>query len=147
MTTFKQTVEVDLDAEWVDSILVTGFDTAYGGCLYWLRDEGWTYRIIDGEEVPVGKRIGGATRYWGQVEVIFGDNKPAPWEGLLPAADSGVIGKADLERAWSHVLEKFPHTATASQLRHSMIETDLDIDAEGADVLCQIALLGDIVYG
>lgn len=93
----------------------------------------------------------GGINYWFDAgSVVRGRDS---WVTSLTASDEwgdgGTLTDQDdrLDRAASQVLTDRPGIDTAAQLRNSIALQDLDLDAEAADVLVQIALLGDIVYG
>lgn len=104
-----------------------------------------------------------AVHYWADVEQVSREKEDRSLAGLNPLSvrrlwlvehddeDRTVrtitCNTADLDAAASTVMRDHPNTDTAAQIRNSVATGDLDLDAEAADVLVQIALLGQIVYG
>lgn len=147
MSTFRQAVVADLDEHDVDSILVTAFDGQYGGCWYWVNEEDDVVSVdrMFGLPDPVLE----GSRLWTGVRLRLAVQTVESWRDEVRRTDgrSVVVDKAALDWAWGQVLSRYGHTETARQLNASMLSGDLDVDAEGADVLVQVALFGDIIYG
>lgn len=145
MTTFKQVVLVDLDPEWIDDILVTAFDRNYGACWYWVGECEEIQRIGFRTETHVHERVGRKLL----TEVVFHlppHDKRDPMWNWSSMQGKVHLNKVGLERAWREVVSVHPGIETARQLNRSMVSGDLDIDAEGADVLVQVALFGSIEF-
>lgn len=158
MSAFKQTVEADLDRRAVSDILVTAFDRTYGGCNYWLNEfaaesEGSPERLLRVVVHEDGEREWSAVilHFARSAEplTVFNRGRSLVHLGALgeQVTRTVAVAKEQLDWAWSEVMCRYGHTETARQLRQAMVTGDLDIDAEGADVLVQVALFGDIVYG
>lgn len=155
--------QITIDDTWVDSILITGFDGQYGACWYWLLNE----------VGPVPKRH---YTYIADPnpQVVYSDGEPAElltavkfsgwdleeWPAVRDEAidsDTGslCVDLDGLQYACNKVLgdDHLQKTATGQQLltaveyaAHYPDEAP-DLDAEAADVLIQIALFGEIVFG
>lgn len=162
--------QVTLDNVWVDAILLTGFDGQYGACWYWLLNEvgpvpkrHYTYiadpnpqvTYSDGEpaELLVAIKFSGwILEEWPTVrpEVIKEPDEGDRWK------DSTLVVDLDaLQYACNKVLgdEHLQRTDTGQQLLKAVQyavhypDEAPDLDAEAADVLIQIALFGEIVFG
>jgi len=151
LSEFKTKTEVDLDPQWVEDLLVTAFDGQYGGANYWLNgmaEEGDLIRVhirTDEED------------HWHRVELHLTSTADTRPEVAQPHVHAGcpldchagvvVADKAALEYAWARIVDERPiRSDLVDQLTRSMHTGDLDVDAEAADCLVQIALFGEVVY-
>lgn len=154
--------QITLDNTWVDSILLTGFDGQYGACWYWLLNEvgpvpkrHYTYvpdpngiSYADGEEPKILTQIefeGWDLEEW----------PPVREEVIDPATNRLRLDLDGLQYACNLVLsdDHLQKVGTGQQLlvavayaQHYPDEAP-DLDAEAADVLIQIALFGEIIFG
>lgn len=134
MTTF--TYDVLLDDVWTDAILVTAFDASFGACNYWLA-EGDVENLGDLKDLTI----------------TDDDSVPSKWEMVTLEFEEGVrqLRVSHLADSIARILNHptLRLTATAEQLRRaSATPNDApDLDAEACDVIIQVALFGEIVYG
>jgi hypothetical protein len=146
MSTFKTKTEVDLDPQWVEDLLVTAFDGQYGGCNYWLNEEEAAGSVHGIKVLTNGGR-------WYAVRLTIDRDFETPGHaGPQGPADRGrdwvLIDKEALEKAWAIIVDTRPiRSDLVDQFTRSMYENDLDVDAEAADCLVQIALFGEVIYG
>lgn len=134
MTTVR--FSILLDDDWVDAILTTAFDTAVGGCNYWINE-------------------GDVEEYGDVKEVLFDDDgtEAKRLEMVTLLFDKGIAQfrnqhLADaIERIMNH--PQLMRTETARQIRDACsTPNDLpDLDAEACDVIIQVAMFGEILYG
>ena len=163
MSTFTTITRVDLDAEWVEGLLVTAFDRSYGGCNYWLNElaheePGSPQRLlsihINGQVETDRDKWTGVTLWFeytpepltifngGRCFVHLGD----PGDGTVARVVS-LTGE-HLEQAWAQIVDGRPIRADlVEQFTRSAASNDLDVDADAADCLVQYALFGQVVYG
>lgn len=147
MTTFTTRTVADLDEEWVEDLLITAFDSQYGGCNYWIHAENTIrqVRVVTSENGPDGR--------WQAVEIDFSTTD----SGLFEAGGFAMQGpsrpltarldKHALEYAWQRLVTERPiRSDLVDQLVRSQTELDLDVDAEAADCLMQIALFSQVVF-
>lgn len=169
---FRTTTEVDLEPGWVSDLLITAFDGQYGGCNYWLREQ----MQQDGAERLVGLTINTQpvvgiplrrSDVWDSVTLWFPEIEGEPLT-LFNATERSIgqhmmvhlgefndafhrsvtVQKAHLDAAWAHIVNKRPiRQDLVEQFTRSMVYNDLDVDADAADCLVQIALFGEVVYG
>lgn len=129
-------MSVALSREDISNILITAFDSGYGGANYWvdnLDDDGTSFRVsvskdTDGEWLAVGLAPEG------------------PDAGLY---DSRFIGGLEVNSAFNAILNgSFPiRSDLREQCVRSAAENDLDIDADVADCIAQFCVFGELVYG
>lgn len=153
MSTFTTITRVDLDAEWVEGLLVTAFDRSYGGCNYWIHAEEAV------EQVRVLTDAGGDTQredapgLWSAVEIDFAFGTDLFDKGGFalqgPARPlTARLDKHSLEYAWQRIVNEQPiRSDLVAQFIRSQATGDLDVDADAADCLVQLALFGEVVYG
>ena len=134
MTTVN--ISVQLDDNWTDMILTTAFDTAVGGCNCWLNEGdieeyGDVEDIIFADDGTEAKRL--------EMVTIMFEN------GMQQLRVSHLAGA--IERILNH--PELRKTETARQLLNAIVTPNdsPDLDAEAADVIVQVAMFGDIIYG
>lgn len=133
MTTVKTVVAVDLDQDWINMILTTAFDYAEGSSNYWLVSED-VERIGDFRGIEPYQNDG----KWYAVNIKGSEFHI-------------VVGGAMLSTAVSEILNDpaFVGTETEKQLV-AALETpeDLpDLDGEACDVIVQVAMFDEVIYG
>lgn len=93
-------------------------DTAGYGIAYWVERA-----VVDSENLTY------------RIEWFDGDD-----------LNSQIITLADIEKAWGKIVSG--HIQVNSDIRSYLSSGDLgDVDADAADVLIQVALFGEIIYG
>lgn len=128
--TVNVTVALLLTTEFLSDILVIAFDGAYGGCWYWARPAA---------DKPHEKvfTIEGDT--WWAVRITEKDpeGKRRTWN-----VDHARLVKGISKLFEPKVLPK------RGDIRSAIIQIDAgQIDAEGADIIVQLAVFGELVYG
>lgn len=132
-------IKIDLDMVWVDAILVTAFDSMYGGCNYWIN-EGDIDELGDVTDIIIHDDTNakdGKTYWWG-VTLEGEDNRRVH------------VGKGNLDFAVNKILREFPaQSDTKQQLLMAISTPDAapDLDATAADVIVQMALFDEVLYG
>lgn len=152
MTTITA-LTLNLDADWVDQILVTAFDGLYGGSWYWVNecDDVTTASVHEHGEQPDLLAEARLT--------LTADSAAweAPWRddtldaGRIDGHPVARLRGVHLSWACSLILSD-PHlarTETGRQLGEAIAALDEtpDLDAEACDVIVQVALFGQIIYG
>lgn len=132
----QTTMAVVLSAEDIDNILVTAWDSGYGGANYWsdnLDDNGTSFiarPVKDENDNWVGMNLTptGTDRH---------EYKETYVSGLL------------VNSAFNAILNgTFPiREDLREQCVRSASEGDLDIDADVADCIAQFCVFGELVYG
>jgi hypothetical protein len=121
MVTIK--VERELTSEFIGDILVTAFDGSYGGCWYWCRPAGDGWLTVEGDS---------GEDYWKEVEIYEDEENKA----LVVSPDVIALG---FQRA---IDNNYPWAFEA------VVSMDAGlIDSLGADVVVQLGLFGEVVYG
>lgn len=163
---FKTHTEVDLSPEWVDSILITAFDGQYGGSNYWVieyiqEDDllSWTPIVTTQHTAPClsaplpitdEDRSDCRCKLWTAVEWTFRhdfDFSDFRREILGPTMHQVRLDKKGLDYAWARIVnERLIREDLLQQLLRSQHELDIDVDADAADCLAQIALFDQLVY-
>lgn len=82
--------------------------------------------------------ISGGINHWAHVD--FHSRRSATITDLHEKVEYTVTA-GDMNRAKKKVLEMFPNIYSAQAIRND------DIDCEAADVIFQVAVHGDIIYG
>lgn len=139
MSTFTTSTQVDLSAEWVSDLLITAFDSQYGGSWYWVNED---------DDVTSVRALGGDE--WAAVEMDLADTDVSSWliKVLRSEGRCAVLDKTALDRAWALIVNERPiRSDLVEQFTRSMHDGDLDVDADAADCLVQIALFGQVIYG
>ena len=122
--TVKVQIEISFSEEFLSNLLVTAFDVPHGGCWYWA-----TYRhqafVIEGD-------------IWRSVEIYQSEEDPAHTyivthetllEGIKRLFELGVLPKRN-------------------DLRGQFAKgDDADYDASDADVIVQLGIFGEVIYG
>lgn len=145
--------QVTLDPTWVDAILLTAFDGQYGSVYYWIREDfPDTTRVYEYDaKGPDGGLVRSVTFTNIELDQI-GDFRP---EVIDPRARTARLDLESIQWACNLVLgdDHYRRIETGKQL-HRAVEYAMsypeeapDLDAEAADVLVQLALFGEIVYG
>lgn len=149
MTTIARISEVQLDPAWVDCILVTAFDSQYGGCNYWVNED------ADVKSILVQPAVDDSL-LWASINLQLSSMRDLKvWS--IPTGDfNGLLNVARLDAmrlSWAcgQILndEHLRLTDTAIQLQEALrTPNELpDLDAEAADVIVQVACFGEVVYG
>lgn len=146
--------QITLDQTWVDAILITAFDRNYGGCWYWIREDfpdvGRSYEYGEAGE-DGDKPVLSVTFTQIDLDQIR-DFRP---EVVDPRERSARLDLEAIQWACNLVLsdDHLQRVDTGKQLHRaveyafSYPEEAPDLDAEAADVLVQLALFGEVVYG
>lgn len=111
-----------MDNQFIDDVLCTALDSAYGGSLYWVERTS----IKNGNKADYGVECKYEVVSKGGVLVVISD------EGEVKELDRAKFEKAI--RQW-FVNWGIPVNVDAG-----------DIDADDADAILQIALFGEVVY-
>lgn len=136
MSTFTTSTQVSLSADWVEDLIVTAFDAQYGGSWYWVNedDDIVTVHVTDGH---VDFQLSGPDLY------AWSFRLQGPAHPLTARLDAAALGDA-----WAVIVDQAPiRSDLVEQFTESMRFGDLDVDADAADCLVQIALFGKVVYG
>ncbi len=160
MTTISTQCAISLDEGWVDHILVTAFDGHYGSCWNWSQEneDVANVRCIDSATVDT---VLPDVHLLKAVELDLGmEHAPSGRSNWRPEA-LGIGGghylwaaRADEETlSWAcgQILsdESLNRTETARQLREAITSPNElpDLDAEACDVIVQVAVFGEVIYG
>ncbi len=132
--TFTQTVEVD--AQRIKDLLTSGFE---GGCNYWLVVKAAECKVeaekLDGELNIENQILKGGTLHIWDVEDFNHKLGILTYVRIVEALQAMANGEDLMEKKNDHLKWHFNNFIT---------END---DAETADVVIQIATMGQIVYG
>lgn len=133
MTIVKTVVSVELDADWIDLILVTAFDYATGSANYWLVDED-VERIGDFRGIEPYRDVDN----WYAVELKGSEGNVVVGGNMLNTAVSSILN----DSSWLG-------TEAEKQLIAALETPEElpDLDGEVCDVIVQVALFGELIYG
>lgn len=133
MTTVTTVVKVELDIDWVDAILTTAFDYAEGSSNYWLVDE-------DVERIGDFRGINPYRSHdqWYAIELKGSEANVVIGGSML----SSAVSKLFNDPVWHD-------THALNELQDALGKLDElpDLDGETCDVIVQVALFGELVYG
>ena len=124
------TIELNITEEFLSDILVGAFDGAYGACWYWAqprsKDGAHPFKV-DGD-------------LWRSVTIIEKESSGEIYK-------SGVV---DYERLLRGIKKLFEPGVLPkrSDVRNAILQNDGgQLDAEGFDIIVQLAFFGELVYG
>lgn len=130
------TIKHDLSTEFIGDVLVTAFDGQYGGCWYWAE---WAPEAINLFTVEVS---GGTA--WSGVSIRRQREFCEPEERFTLMVDAGIIVKG-IQKILN---EGNVNNAIVESIRRGVADDDAgEIDADAADVIVQVGLFGEVVYG
>lgn len=126
-------------AEFLEGVVTTAVE---GGTGYWAQVSQYQYVGSDGEVVVyTGEQVGEGTR--AVLHELKADESGYEAEGLTLDADAVAKGIGKITRG-----EVGVRADLKALIAQASRESDAgDIDAEGADVIAQAALLGEVRYG
>lgn len=121
-------IQREIPEQMLSDILVTAFDGGYGACWYWAEPakEGWLQIDDKGEWLSVTIKE----------QEEGGSGKEGPFTVSLE-----TIGKGIEKLFEDGVLPR------RGDIRNEILSPDCALDAEGADIVVQLGLFGELVYG
>lgn len=130
--TISVTIELKLGEQFLSDVLVTAFDGQYGGCWYWAEaysDKAFAFTGDRWDYVTIREKVDGEPtqplKHWKVDHALLA-------KGIETLFDTG-----------SKVSPVMRHS-----LREAVLAQDAgNIDASDADVLVQLAVFGEMVYG
>lgn len=136
----EMTADITLDDIFVDSILITAFDSAYGGSNYWvdnLDDTGTRLKVRVYKKKDETEPLG--TKWTAVLLTPEGPDKA----DYVPV----MLNRESLSAAFTKLYNEHKGYI-GDYIRRSVVDDDPgDIDADAADCIVQMAVFGDIVYG
>ncbi len=136
----KITLTIDLDEDFMSDVLITAFDGDLGACWYWASpaNDGWLSTS--------GTGTWGTGKHWKQcavVDALGSDGPRIEWPVYL--VDDKVIAKG-IQQLISR--EAPVNNSIRESIAAAVASGDAgDIDADAADVIVQVGLFGQVVYG
>lgn len=146
-------VKITLGATFVGDLLVTAFDSAYGGCWYWSKPY---YRGIE----PALPEAYDLDNYEG---CVVTDPDHNFWTGVRvslkePIGDSTLdnllspfftVDAATVQTGINRILsgETRIRTDLMDQIFRAVVGRDADIDADATDCIVQAGTFGKVIYG
>ena len=131
--TVKLELVKEVTRDFLDDVLVTAFDSQYGGCWYWAKPagRGWIQQDCGTEE-----------QTWSGVEITWEEREE---EGMDPV----VVDHALLVTGIQRILDSKDIRKQIKELMETAVFQDDagDVDADLADTIVQYALFGEGVYG
>lgn len=130
--TRQVTVVIDLSRDFLSDVLTTAFDADYGGCWYWAAPR------IHGTRPLSAWNIDGEV--WIAVTIV--EREASGEKRKWCVVDHGRIVKG-IERLFSRGC-----LPGRNDIRNAILKGDAgDIDANAADVIVQLGMFGELVYG
>lgn len=164
-------VRIGLKPDFLSDVLVTAFDGSYGACWYWARpfepEEGKSF--IKVQLLPVmlldaatGREVVGPTmkETWTEVTIIEAEESDAATDALNTEWQTNERGEADtryykidhrlIARGIQLAINK--RGGASEEICATVVTAVVDndagaIDAGAADVIVQLGLFGQVVYG
>lgn len=139
--------EMELDESFLGDVMVTAFDGMYGGCWYWAapgKDDWLEKQTIESNGHDMEEGWSKAYITWGpeggpggQQDAILANGKWVGWETLKTGIQYLLNGK-----------DAYGHEVFLDDLLQAVCTQDAGmIDSSGADIIVQLGLLGQVVFG